>query len=96
MNDRAERLFHRSWGGKLEQHWVLCLSSHLMSANGGVQKVSQEYGVHEQTIRNYAKTYAFYRDLRGWVHFTTPAKLVGLQKIELRQLRKDVHYSKLP
>jgi hypothetical protein len=93
MNDRAERLFRHAWGGKLEQHWVLCLSSYLMSANGGVQKMAQEYGLHEQTIRNYGKTYLLYSDLREWARHFYTLRLVGQQIAELRQLRKDVHYS---
>ena len=93
MTDKAERLFRRAWGGKQEQHWVLCFSSYLMSNNGGVSKMSQEYGLHEQTIRNYGKTYLLYSDMREWSRHYYARRLVSRQIEELRQLRRDVHYS---
>ena len=86
---RVENLFRRAWGRKGESHWVLCLSSYLMRSNGSVPKMAQEYNLDPQTIHNYSKTYWLYTTLREWLWAYNPR--YGI--LELRELRRDVHYS---
>jgi len=84
-----DTLFLRGQSGKREQHWVMCFASYY----GNVQKLAQENNRDEQTIRNYAKTYWLYMDLRGWAAMSWPVQYRQAQKRELIQLRRDVDYS---
>ena len=90
----TSKLFAHGWNGKTESHWVMCLAAYKMYNNGGIEKVLQEYELHEQTVVNYAKTFWLYDDLRKWVAFAYPKKMIADGKKELRELRRDVHYSK--
>ena len=83
------KLFERGQSGKREGHWVMCFASYY----GNVQKLAQEHCKNEQTIRNYAKTYRLYFDLREWaLYFLSGLHPRWLTK-EVRQLRHDVDYS---
>ena len=85
-------LFNRSWNGKQEQHWVLCFATYQMGKDG-VERMAEMHLVDPQTIKNYAKTYSLYKDLREWTWDRYDGVWKRRNVKELRELRKEVRYS---
>lgn len=103
------RLFRRAFARKQESHWPLCLGSWLVVGlrDGQTADLAREIGVSNDSIEDWARTYGLYfalrrrmqrilcvisgRDPKNRRRYETEYRR---NVSELRELRKELHYSK--